>query len=296
MMAQGWPSTQVKLKIQLVHQVALHASFQQKTSPAQQIPKSFITTPLRCSFWPQPHKWFIWVHSSVQPSLNWVCRAPSTKELRATRGRSHFNTVWQHPSSVPLLTRQFCKTLQQAGPEGFREPLWAASWEEVTRLANLQSFSCWNKTKCSLCCFIQGRRAAWKYRFSSPPLWCLLNQIDFIPPLKKKKWRKKFRMESCQLCKMGRAQQFSLPQALGFILQRHLRKNGSTARPLHLGVLHQQGHIPELAPGAPDPTQVLEPFVSDIVHLDFKPNSLRQDQLFSHCYYCLNNMFSACSP
>lgn len=53
---------------------------------------------------------------------------------------------------------------------------------------------------------------------------------------------------------------------------------------------------PELAPGAPDPTQVLEPFVSDIVHLDFKPNSLRQDQLFSHCYYCLNNMFSACSP
>lgn len=190
MMAQGWPSTRVKLKIQLVHQVALHASFQQKTSPAQQIPKSFITTPLRCSFWPQPHKWFIWVHTSVQPSLNWVCRAPSTKELRATRGRSHFNTVWQHPSSVPLLTRQFCKTLQEAGPEGFREPLWAASWEEVTRLANLQSFSCWNKTKCSLCCFIQGRRAAWKYRFYSPPLWCLLNQIDFIPPLKKKKMKK----------------------------------------------------------------------------------------------------------
>lgn len=95
---------------------------------------------------------------------------------------------------------------------------------------------------------------------------------------------------------MGRAQQFSLPQALGSILQRHFRKNGSTARPLHLGVLHQQGHIPELAPGAPDPTQVLEPFVSDLVHLDFKPNGLRQDKLFSHCYYCLNNMFSACSP
>lgn len=151
-------STQVQLKIQIIHEAALLVFFQWNSSSTQQIPNSFITAPLRCSFWPQPRKWFMWVYSFVQPTLNWVWRVPSTKGLRARRGglisilsgnillQTHF---W-HDTSVKHYSKQGHRSSESRSEH---------RWKEIIQPANSQSFTCWNNTECSLYC-IRTRRTA----------------------------------------------------------------------------------------------------------------------------------------
>lgn len=152
------PSTEAQLKIQIIYEAALPVFFQWNSSSTQQIPKSFITAPLRCSFWPQPHKWFMWAYSSVQPTLNWACRAPSTKELWARRGglisilsgnillQTHF---WRDVS-VKHYSKQGHKSSESHSEHRREEIIWPA---------NSQSFTCWNNTECSLY-YIRTRRTA----------------------------------------------------------------------------------------------------------------------------------------
>lgn len=68
--AQGWLGTGVLLKIQPVHCVAPLGPFCNVLPQNQWTRKSSITSPLRCSFWPQPPRWFTW--SPVSDNWLWT--------------------------------------------------------------------------------------------------------------------------------------------------------------------------------------------------------------------------------
>lgn len=129
------PSTEVQLKIQMIQEAALPVFFQWNSSSTQQIPKSFITAPLRCSFWPQLHEWFMWVYSFVQPTLNWVCRASSTKGLWARRGSLIsilsgsilLQTYFWHDTSGKHYSKQGHKSSESHSEHRWEEIIWPNS-------------------------------------------------------------------------------------------------------------------------------------------------------------------------